>query len=57
MTLKTERVMKEHYKRLDAMQLADKEEYMTVVDEHRNYYIIKKQAYIKRIEQERNYEH
>lgn len=53
MKLQSERVMKEHYKLLESMQLEDDEDYMTVVDEHKNYYIIKKQTYIKRIEQDR----
>jgi hypothetical protein len=45
-------LIKKHNKILESMQLKDNKKYMTVIDEHKNYYIIEKQSYIKRIKLE-----
>lgn len=50
--IKVNRRIKKHNKILESMQLKDNKKYMTVIDEHKNYYIIEKQTYIKRIKLE-----
>jgi hypothetical protein len=50
--IKVNTFIKKHNKTLEYMQLKDNKKYMTVIDEHKNYYIIEKQAYIKRIKLE-----
>jgi hypothetical protein len=52
MMIKVNTLIKKHNKILESMQLKDNKKYMTVMDEHKNYYIIEKQAYIKRIKLE-----